>query len=281
MKHLTAPDILAPHMTDKVVESKHIQSFETPMYCSMTGQPITEGVAIDDCVSIAFNDYVETFNPGQPYVSVNVAQVFKNDWNLGSVVASPSHYVKPLVASTNATEERPQWATLVRAMAHWPKDEPVVILFATDTKKRFWPSAKLGYIGEKTPVLLADSGSAIMRVIYVSWPKLLACLDLVQSIRSIGFDRVGGMRRAFPFSENNLFADGLTVSKVGFDKAKELHNQLEPWYHTNELLLVSFIEGYSLHANNSISQDTPAKPKGKRGRPSANRKNDDIPPVND
>ena len=56
-------------------------------------------------------------------------------------------------------------------------------------KKRLWPRARVGTLSEMTALLVHDAGSAMNAVRVISWPVLLAHLEVVENIYAAGMPK--------------------------------------------------------------------------------------------
>jgi hypothetical protein len=147
-----------------------------------------------DVVTDATNEFLDCFRGGVGgYVSESAAICFHNADPRGgnlttrAVMVFADAYHNPLINAASAAEQdRPCWSRLVRDV--WPsrKGQAVLVILTTDMKRRLWPKARIGPLGNRTPVLYYDSGSGA-EVLYVDWPRLIECLGLVEDVYSIGF----------------------------------------------------------------------------------------------
>jgi len=73
----------------------------------------------------------------------------------------------------------------------WPakKGQSCLVLITQDVKKRLWPVARAGTLGEQTPVAILAGDYNVEECRFVSWPVLLATLDAIEEIYSAGFGK--------------------------------------------------------------------------------------------
>lgn len=223
-----------------------LRSLPDGTYCVMTGEAITEGYNVMDITTSATNEFIDTFR-GCPtgHVSESVGRCFKL-WNLGSVLAFESgvHY-RPLMSPVSALEQgRPCWRDIPRIVMERHRGEKAVVILATETKKRVWPKAKIGTVGQRMPVLVHDSGLGMLKNVYIDVPRLQEAIDIIHRVREAGFQAVKS-GRAWPMLEG-LFSDYKTAESIGFARTRELEAELKPWRRAPELMCAALIEGYSM-----------------------------------
>ncbi len=158
---------------------------------ALTGAHITHGYSIKDITTSATNEFVDTFHGRcDGYVSEQTARVFKLQ-NIGQIVVfEDGTSYKPLIARDSAREQgRPCWSELVRGI--WPtrRDKRALILLATDFKKRLWPRARIGVLGDNTAVYIHDGAQTLSASLTINWPILLQVLETVETIYSAGFSK--------------------------------------------------------------------------------------------
>ncbi len=205
--------------------------------CAITGQPIDEGYRVADLVGESTAEFLDCFRCGiHGWVSVAAGRCFKNaDPRKGNPLARPvmvfedGTYYNPLISVTSAVAQgRPCWSRLVRDV--WPerRGQPVVIILTTDMKKRLWINARVGALGRSTPVLLYDNGYCLNAVRYLSWPKLIKCLDFIEYVHTLGFPK--------PAIQHSLYMATKKVDEIGFGEARSLNNTLVSWRKCPEFL---------------------------------------------
>lgn len=164
--------------------------------CAITGAPITAGYPVADIVTDATNEFLDCFRCGvDGWVSESAARCFKANNPHGENKMARAHFIfedgaafAPMIARESAEKSgRPCWSSLAREV--WParRGQRCVIILTTDTKKRLWPRARVGALGERTPVFLHDSGLARSGTISTHWERMLEVLDTVERIYSAGF----------------------------------------------------------------------------------------------
>jgi hypothetical protein len=138
-------------------------------------------------------------------------------------------YHHPLISATSAVAQgRPCWSQLVRDV--WPerRGQPVIIILTTDMKKRLWINARVGALGRSTPMLIYDNGYCLNEVRYLSWPKLIECLDFVEDVYTRGFPK--------PAIQVSLYSASKAVKELGLAATRRLENELANWRTRPEFL---------------------------------------------
>lgn len=164
--------------------------------CAITGQPLDAGYPVADMVTAATAEFLDCFRGGvDGWVSENAARCFKNsDPRKGNPTArsvlafDDGTCYLPLIARESAREQgRACWSDLVRAV--WParRGERCLVMVTTDNKKRLWIRARVGQLGERTPVLLYDADTGVNEVLLVCWPILVDILNVIEEVYGLGF----------------------------------------------------------------------------------------------
>ena len=189
--------------------------------CALTGARITRGIPVRRVVSSATGEFLD-LTSGQitGYFSESSARAFKGTRNMGSVlIFTDGTCYRPFISavSTEGTE-RPYWSALARAI--WParSGQECLIIVAADVKKKVWPWAQMGFLGEHTPVLLFDSSRAQLGVERINWPALITTLDFIEELYTSGFTK--------KTIADNLFTDIKTMEVCGYAKTLDYETQL-------------------------------------------------------
>lgn len=219
-------------------------SFDLPpgTTCSISGQPITRGYRVSDMVTDATAEFLDAFRGGVGgYVSESAARCIRSDNPRNGRPCARSHLIfagddalMPLISRAAARKlGRPCWSDLVRAV--WPaqKGRTCLVIITTDTKKRLWIRARVGALGVRTPLLYHDAETGRSEVMHVSWPDVIACLDLVESIYTAGF--------AKPAIRGSLFSAQTAVQAAGVARTLEWERALRPWRETSEFIVATLI----------------------------------------
>lgn len=164
--------------------------------CAITGQPLDAGYPVADMVTDATAEFLDCFRGGvDGWVSDSAARCFKNsDPRKGNPTARSvlifedgTCYI-PLINRQSAIEQgRVAWSDLVRSV--WPgrKGQLCLAMLTTDNKKRLWIRARVGQLGERTPLLGYDAETALNEVLFVDWRLLVEVLSLVEEVYGLGF----------------------------------------------------------------------------------------------
>ena len=204
-------------------------------YCIVTGVSARVGYPAADIVPDAAGEFLDLLPGGVGgYLSENTARAFKGSWNLGSrVIFEDGTHYHPLIAR-DPKGERPCWSDLVRDL--WPtrRDENVLMILTTDVKKRVWHRARIGTLGETTPVFIydvVDSGLASVQII--NWPVLLETLDFLEKVYGMGFSK-NDIRQS-------LLRKWSRVQSFGIRQVIDLENRLKPLRATPEFAMAIII----------------------------------------
>lgn len=204
--------------------------------CAMgnCGRPITHGYPVAALTGPATNEFLDCFRGGlRGHVCPTCAGVFKaqvpsDDYRMGrawiAFAGGPAY--DPLLSRESAADkERPCWADVLRAV--WPaqRGKACVILLTTDGKRRIWPGARAGALGERTPIYYhnnkASMGVTGSRVLTVSWPALLECLDLVERAYAAGFAKT--------VIRDGILSQFAAAQALGMRESISLERELAPW----------------------------------------------------
>lgn len=177
--------------------------------CAITGIPIAEGYPVMEVATAATNEFLNTFRgETHGWVSEAAARCFRAHPKNGCTVScnwlivEGVTAVSPMVSRKSAMEQgRPCWSDIVREV--WPEHagKRVLVILTTDTKKRLWPQARVGILGERTDVYLYDSASSLAENRLLSWPRLIETLGAVEEALDAGL--------LPPFLSSGLMADPL------------------------------------------------------------------------
>jgi len=196
-------------------------------HCAITGHPISHGYPVSAMVTSATAEFLDCFRGGvDGYVSEMAARCFKNaDPKKGNPTArallifEDGTCFQPLISAVSAAEQvRPCWSKLVREV--WPerKGQCCLILLTTDMKKRLWIRARIGALGSRTAALVYDSKLMLNEVRLLNWETLIACLDMIEGVYSLGFPKEA--------IQNGLYSQTKAIAAVGMAATIRLEKQL-------------------------------------------------------
>lgn len=234
---LTAADVLASAFALPAPDSPPLE-FPAPLTCALTGVPITSGYAmrpllqkstaiildtirgnIDGHISDAAARCWLSVGPGKPLMK-------------GGLAFEDGTAYQPMIALKSGQESgRGCWRDVVREV--WPsrQGQRLVMILTTDTKKRLWTNARLGSLGEATPIYVCDGNT--LQSLSVSWPRMLACLDLVESLYSRGFGKDA--------IRDNLLSSWATAQSWGLAETIRWDRAIAPWRDSPEMLVALLI----------------------------------------
>jgi hypothetical protein len=217
-RHLTVADLLVRGMDLPPYDGKAKLHDCPGAQCAITGKPIEHGYRAQEIVSSNTGEFLALLHGDVTgYVSQSAARAFKGSWNMGSrLIFEDGTMFHPLISGKDET--RTTWSRLVRDV--WPAraGERFVAIVATDYKKKVWPLARVGVLGDNAPVLLFDSGRNILATLWVNWPVLIAVLDNVEAVLALGFTK-----RAVA---QNLLAEAKTAASVGLNRTLDAEYRL-------------------------------------------------------
>lgn len=209
--------------------------------CAISGRPLTTGIRVSDVTTGSTTEFLDQFRGGlYGYVSEAAAQCFRSaDPRKGNILARSLAVfdgepgMLPLIARERAMAEgRPCWSDLVRSV--WPRwrGRRCVLIISTDTKKRLWPRARVGALGGQTPVYYYDGPTAGNSTLYVDWPRLSACLELVEEIYTAGWPKAA--------IRTSLYCAG-SMAQGDLGRVKLWERELAEWRGRSEFIVTVLI----------------------------------------
>lgn len=205
---------------------QYIEDIDT--ICAITGKHITRGIPWKRVIPSSTGEYLDLMHGmAFEYLSIPTAIAFKGSWNMGSrLIFEDGTMYHPYIAESSASKsERTYWSTLVRDV--WPErqGQQCLCIIAGDFKKKVWPRATTGELGENTPVYVLDPDRFVSQSLTISWPQLISTLDFIEEVYTAGFNK-----RAI---EKSLFRDYGTLNEdsgqamIWEDRLKGLRNTNE------------------------------------------------------
>lgn len=168
-------------------------------YCAITGEHLTTGIEARHVIPASTGEYLDLLHGlTLPYLSIAAATAYKGSWNLGSrlIFEDGTHY-HPFISAASANKSsRTYWSALVRDVYPAKKGIQCTCIITADFKKRIWPRAAVGALGNHVPVLLYDTGRGIFKNLFVDWRRLIEVLEIVEEIYTAGYSKeaiVGGL----------------------------------------------------------------------------------------
>lgn len=198
--------------------------------CALTGQPISVGYPRSAMTTDATNEFLDHFRGDvHGWVSDNAARCYKNsDPKRGNVTArtclvfEDGTYYWPMISAESAAKQgRPCWSALVRQV--WPvrKGQRMMAILTTDMKRRLWPRARVGILGERTPIYYHDADTCFSGVMMVDWDALLLVLGWVEQAYQAGF-----VKRSI---RRSLWRQMTTAEEVGLRQTQDMERFLSCW----------------------------------------------------
>lgn len=217
--------------------------------CAISGRAITEGYPVASIVASETSEMMDCFRGGMDgWVSEPVARAFKsanpragNPCAKSTVVLSAGdggvRCWQPLIARESAEKQgRACWSDLVREV--WPGERgaPCLMILTTNTKRRLWPWARSGALGDRTPVLYFDNDTDGFQVLRIGWPRLIDCLDLVEEAYGAGFTKAQ--------IRGSLYAGSAAIEALGeggLARTRDWERALDGWRSTPEFRMAALI----------------------------------------
>lgn len=179
--------------------------------CVLSGQPIRRGYRVMDVVTSANTEFLDQFaGQVEGYVSENAALCYragapttKSRVN-GRMVANAcakSHlaielqggevwYVSPAIDPNTAIKNNTlTWSEAVRYAWRDYAGHRAFIIMTPDFKRRLWPYARAGVLGEETPVYLLNKTYNLDGLQKVNWPELVETLNIVERFYNKGYSK--------------------------------------------------------------------------------------------
>jgi len=102
------------------------------------------------------------------------------------------HLLWPSVAidKDHPTQPRPLWREVLIALVEQYMGYRCVLIFKDEPKSRTWPRARIGTIGEQTPLLFKDSSFGIEAVLQISIPEALRQMLYIESLLDTGYGKM-------------------------------------------------------------------------------------------
>ncbi len=191
-------------------------------HCALSGIEITYGYPLWSVVPDSAGEFLDMLGGAtEGYVAENVARAFKGTWNMGSwLIFEDGAGFHPLIAREAALKQgRPCWSDLVRQI--WPDREgqPLVGILTTDFKKRLWPRARVGALGNHTRVYVHDPENDLSANLVLDWPKFMEVLDFVETIYTLGFSK--------PAIRQTLTHEWKAAQTIGLAETLRLERELQ------------------------------------------------------
>lgn len=134
-------------------------------------------------------------------------------WHRG-IFATGAGVRFPVISRESVTNERPAWSDVFRLLR---ADESRALVLTTDPKKRVWPFARVS-VGDTAWMYIHDPPRGVSGNRAVSIKKLIAALDLVEHVYSLGWSK--------PWIAQSLIGSQKAVLSVGLDAALALDQRL-------------------------------------------------------
>ena len=196
-----------------------LERLDEPVVCPFAGTPITEGVPVARLITDATADVPSTFH-GVRHVSADGARCFAAPSMLkGNLAVVDGTGVRPFIARTRTTPERPAWTDLVRSL----RPGAMVVLIVTDeSQRRLWPQARLGIVSNAGYPVLLNRGLQT-RLLTVRHDDLLACLDVVEALYACGWRKRAIEHGLLSYRHQDH------VRTVGYAAARHAEMQIAAW----------------------------------------------------
>lgn len=202
---------------------------DPPVPCAICGATITSGAPVKNLIKTTTAGIADVFRYAAAYTCHSCAACFSDARFTGSHFVSGTAALKPVVALTSATDERPAWRDLVRVIQRGTVN---VSIITSNTKRRLWPLAVISTFSDSWQPLFVDGDTERLLNIHVN--KLRVCLELVERVYAFGFTK-----RAIATS----LMSGINVKSLAASLADVMRfeSQLAAWRGTDEFTLALFI----------------------------------------
>jgi hypothetical protein len=195
--------------------------------CAISGKPIAAGYPVSFLVTDATSEFLDMFRGGLfGYVSDEAARCWKlSDPRLGNPTAraflifGDGICYMPMISRESARAQgRPCWSELVREVWRERARQRMVCILTTDQKKRLWPRARVGALGNRTPVLLYDAGLSLNETALIDWPVMLDCLAAIEEAYGVGFSKAA--------IRESLYENANIMREFGFIPTRNIERRL-------------------------------------------------------
>jgi hypothetical protein len=166
------------------------------------------------------------------YISPVVAALFKDRRLYGNLLAVDDYGYFPVVAAGSAdpARNRPRWTDLIDGLyPGWP----TVAVFTDNSKRRLWPFAPLGVVGERWDVYVHFDTPPISQVVTISYRRLRQCIALCRKLLHFGFTKTE--------IRNSLFRSNYRKLRMTPDEVWAYERQIDPWRSTPEFIIAIYI----------------------------------------
>ena len=214
-----------PHpYTESLVEGGH---------CATCATPLSRGVPIQEIVTVTFAQHGDYLRYGTHVCPACAWLYGLGKGNPGNIVAAGDRYWRPMIGHDSATDQRPQWVSVLQDIATMPLDTPVAGVMTSDPKPRLWPRAELCTVGAFGLYLhCPDYNLSEFRRF-----DLRGCLVIVQAVTEAII--AGWPKRLIATS---LFGDYKRASKAPVAAAR-IESSLAPLRATPEFIPALLIAG--------------------------------------
>lgn len=169
--------------------------------CLTCGEPITEGVEFERRINLkTFSNHTVLTRWGT-HACAACAWLYsdaKSKHKAWAVAGSQAWW--PVINTASVTPERPQWLTVLEAIAGMPPETPVALLLTTDPKPRLWhnvivtsPTNPLAYL-HNPDLDVSDN-------VRLDLPETIRLTRLVAHAQALGFSKISayhGLTREYP-----------------------------------------------------------------------------------
>lgn len=185
-----------------LLHSKYEQGKGVGEPCAITGLPIIDG-AVPSKFAISENmgnvvDFCHA--PNSRWVSNTAAIILSQPKqmhrNLVALIhptdKADAHLLWPSIAvdPTNPKQARPLWREVFLALSERYQGYRCILIFKDEPKSRTWPYARIGMIGEQTPLLFSDSKFGIEAILQISIPEAIRQMLYIEELLDAGYGKM-------------------------------------------------------------------------------------------
>lgn len=206
---LTPPDFLAAAIDLR--EPRDIALVDCPpgTLCRVSAKPIAQGYRVMDVVTDANTEFLDQFRGEvRGFVSAAAGRCYKSaaprdKHRVGDrLVANPcakSHlavqlpsggveYVSPTFdPATAVANGTVTWSVAARRVWAEHRGRNAFVLVTPDFKRRLWPYARAGILGERTPVYVLNKAYNLDGQQFLDWGRLVELLGVVEPLLRLGY----------------------------------------------------------------------------------------------
>lgn len=185
-----------------LLHPKYVSGSGVGALCALTGMPITDDGAVPSRFALSRDmgnvaDFCRA--PESPWVSNAAAlilsqpkQMHRNLVALLHPTTGEAHLLWPSIAvdPTNPKQARPLWREVLLALLERYQGYQCILIFKDEPKSRTWPRARIGVVGERTPLLMKESQFGIEALVQISIPEVVRQMLSIEDLLDAGYGKM-------------------------------------------------------------------------------------------